>query len=70
MEQLFISNEVYILRGFDAFDSGTSGAKFGEYITPCIVKSNKYEKYTQANDKVAQYEITIEEASNMRIQKG
>lgn len=70
LEQLFISNEVYILRGFDAFDGGNSGAEFGKYITPCIVKSNKYEKYTQANDKVAQYEITIEEASNMRIQKG
>lgn len=70
LEQLFISNEVYILKGFDDKDTGTSGAEFGKYITPCIVKSNKYEKYTQANDKVAQYEITIEEASNMRIQKG
>jgi hypothetical protein len=70
LEQLFISNEVYILSGFDTNDAGTNGAEFGKYVIPCIVTSNKYEKYTRANDKVAQYQIEVEYASNMRIQKG
>ena len=37
--------------------------------TPVIVKSKKYEQYTEANDKVAQYEIEVEYAYNLNIQK-
>lgn len=70
LEELFISNEVNILNDYDVNDTGANGAEYGKYITPVIVSSKKYEKYTEANDKVAQYEIEIEYASNMRIQKG
>ena len=69
IEQLFISNEVYMLGGYNSEDSGASGAEFGQYITPVIVKSKKYERYTEANDKVAQYDIEISYAYNKRVQK-
>lgn len=69
IEELFISNEVYILNEYDVTDAGTNGAEYGKYITPVIVTSKKYERYTEANDKVAQYEIEVEYAHNKRIQR-
>ena len=67
IEQLFISPEVYILGGYDATD--TAPANYGEYLTPVIITNNSYERYTRANDKVAQYEIDIEYSHNKRIQR-
>ena len=67
LEQLFISPEVYILGGYDAVD--TPYANYGNYMTPVIVTNNSYDKYTRANDKVAQYEIDIEYSINKRIQR-
>tara|TARA_R110000744_G_scaffold87548_1_gene170946 strand:- start:2981 stop:4393 length:1413 start_codon:yes stop_codon:yes gene_type:complete len=67
LEQLFISPEVYILGGYDATD--TAPAKYGNYMTPVIVTNNSYDKYTRANDKVAQYELDIEYSINKRIQR-
>ena len=69
IEQLFISNDVYMIRGYNSEDVGGHGAEYGYYLTPVIVKDKKYERYTEANDKVAQYEIEIEYAYNKRIQK-
>jgi len=68
LEQLFISPEVYILKGYDATD--TAPADFGEYMIPVIVTNKSYDKYTEANDKVAQYNLDIEYAINKRIQRG
>ena len=67
IEQLFISPEVYILGGYDATD--TAPANYGEYLTPVIITNKSYERYTRANDKVAQYEIDIEYSHNKRIQR-
>ena len=69
IEQLFVSPEVYILGDYDSTDAGTSGAKYGNYLTPVIVTSNNYDRYTRANDKVAQYELDIEYSINKRIQR-
>jgi len=70
LEELFISNEVFILNGKNNSDAGTNGAEYGKYVTPVTVTSKKYEKYTEANDKVAQYEIEVTYAENIRTQKG
>lgn len=67
IEQLFISPEVYILGGYDATD--TAPPNYGNYLTPVIVKNSGYDKYTRANDKVAQYELDIEYSINKRIQR-
>ena len=69
IEGLFVSNEVYILNGFDDMDTGAGGAEFSKYITPVIVKSKKYTKFTQANDKLDQYEIEVEYSINSAVQK-
>ena len=69
IEELFISNDVYILGKYDPLDSAAFGADYGRYLTPVIVTSKKYEKYTQANDKLAQYEVDISYAHNKAVQK-
>ena len=68
LEQLFISPEVYILEGYNATD--TAPADYGEYMIPVIITNKSYDKYTEANDKVAQYNLDIEYAINKRIQRG
>lgn len=68
LEQLFISPEVYILKGYDAADSAP--AEYGNYMIPVIITNKSYDKYTEANDKVAQYNLDIEYAINKRIQRG
>ena len=70
LEELFISNEVFILNKYDIGDTGVTGAEYGKYVIPVRVSSKKYERYTEANDKVAQYEIEIEYANNTRTQIG
>ena len=67
LEQLFISNEVYMINDYDAYD--TAPADYGKYMTPVIVTTKKYDKYTRANDKLAQYQLDIEYSHNKRIQK-
>lgn len=68
LEQLFISPEVYIIKGYDVTD--TAPADFGHYMIPVTVTNKRYDKYTEANDKVAQYNLDIEYAIDKRIQRG
>tara|TARA_R110002110_G_scaffold148999_2_gene340142 strand:- start:2133 stop:3548 length:1416 start_codon:yes stop_codon:yes gene_type:complete len=68
LEQLFISPEVYIIKQYDAFD--TAPAEFGNYMIPVTVTNKSYDKLTEANDKVAQYNLDIEYAIDKRIQRG
>tara|TARA_R100000655_G_C3000062_1_gene194277 strand:+ start:19090 stop:20508 length:1419 start_codon:yes stop_codon:yes gene_type:complete len=68
MEQLFISPEVYIIEDFQSANLGT-GAWYGKYLTPVVVTSNRYDIYTRANDKLAQYIIDIEYSHNKKVQK-
>ena len=69
LEQLFISSEVFILEDYDNGDVGAGGSKYGKYLTPVVVTSRSYDRYTRANDKVAQYELDIEYSINKRIQR-
>jgi hypothetical protein len=69
LEQLFISPEVYILGDFISSDTATYGAEYGKYLTPVVVTSKSYDRYTRANDKVAQYELDIEYSINKRTQR-
>jgi len=69
IEQLFISPEVYIIEDYDATDTGANGAEYGKYLTPVVVTSKSFDRYSRANDKVAQYELEIEYSFNKRIQK-
>ena len=68
IEELFISNSVYLLSEYDVTDTGGGGAAYGKYAIPVMIESKKYERYTEANDKVAQYELDISYAYNKRIQ--
>ena len=67
LEELFISPKVYILESYDATD--TAPAEYGKYLTPVQITNKKYQRYTRANDKVAQYSVDIEYAINKRIQR-
>jgi len=69
IEQLFISPEVYILNDYDFSDYGVTGAEYGKYLTPVIITSKNYDRYSRANDKVAQYEIELEYSINKRVQR-
>ena len=67
LEQLFISPEVYILGGL--IGSDTAPAEYGKYLTPVEITNKKYVKYTEANDKVSQYEVEIKYSINKRVQR-
>tara|TARA_R110000803_G_scaffold7124_1_gene22969 strand:+ start:1643 stop:3058 length:1416 start_codon:yes stop_codon:yes gene_type:complete len=67
LEQLFISPEVYILNGYNVHDSAP--AEYGKYMQPVQITNKEYVRYTQANDKVAQYEVDIEYAIKTRVQR-
>ncbi len=71
LEELFTSPEVYMLGQRDIYDgiySNAGNASGRGLITPVQVVSNKYERYTRANDKVAQYEIELELDGNVNVQ--
>ena len=70
LEELFTSPEVYIVGKENPFDAGNNmdEQEFG-YLTPVILSSTKYERYTKANDKVAQYEVELEVDSTVNVQK-
>ena len=67
LEGLFISPEVYILEQDIVTD--TNPAEYGKYVTPVHIRNKKYQRYTRANDKVAQYEVDIEYSINKRVQR-
>mgnify|MGYP003149758748 FL=1 len=70
LEELFTSPEVYMLGQFNTNDLGTDSYMLDlNYVTPVIITNNKYERYTSANDKVAQYEIEIEVDNTVNVQK-
>ena len=67
LEELFISPEVYILEQDISTDSNP--AEYGKYLTPVHIRNKKYQRYTRANDKVAQYEVDIDYSINKRVQR-
>ena len=70
LEELYTSPDVYMLGSLDATDNGVPGPQTDRhYVRPVQVSSKKYERYSSANDKVAQYEIEIELDSFVPVQK-
>ena len=67
IEQLFISPEVYIINDYDTNDIALPD--YGKYMIPVVVTDKSFDRYTRANDKVAQYELEIEYSHNKRIQR-
>ena len=70
LEELFTSPEVYMLKGYNAGDSSTRPGTEYDYVRGVQVTDKTYERYTRANDKVAQYEITIELDDVVNVQRG
>jgi hypothetical protein len=70
LEELFTSPDVYMLGSEDLSDAGNPAPETNRgYVTPVQVVSKKYERYSRANDKVAQYEIDIEIDGLVNVQK-
>ena len=71
LEQLFTSPEVYIIKDFDANDTGSGNtSKINKYVEPVLITSSSYTRKTRANDKLIQYTIEIERNKNNRLQLG
>lgn len=71
LEELFTSPEVFMLKGFQTTDIGANGPGTQyDYVRPVQIVNNSYERYTRANDKVAQYEIEIEVDDVVNVQGG
>ena len=71
LEQLFTSPEVYIIKDFDANDTGSgTTSKINKYVEPVLVTSSSYTRKTRANDKLIQYTIEIERNKTNRLQVG
>lgn len=71
LEELFTSPDVFMLGGFKNSDIGSNGPGTEyDYVRPVQIVNNSYERYTRANDKVAQYEIEIELDDIVNVQGG
>lgn len=70
LEELFTSPTVYILGSFVSADTGADGpgTEF-DYTRGVTLTTNRYERYTKANDKVAQYEIELEVDGYVNVQQ-
>ena len=67
LEELFISQEVYIINDDDGLF--VSVAKYGKYMIPVVITNTDYQRYTRANDKVAQYNINLEYSIDKKVQR-
>ena len=71
LEELFTSPQVFMLKGLDTLDVGTDGPDSQlDYVRPVQLVNKSYERYTSANDKVAQYEIELEVDDIVNVQAG
>lgn len=70
LQELYTSPEVYMIgEGILPGSSDTTAPdSFRQYVTPVIVTSDKYEKYTNANDKVVQYLVNIDIDDKVNVQ--
>ena len=67
LEELFISNDVYILnpRSTDNTYEGYSR----KYIKPCTVTTESYTRKTTANDKLIQYTLELTTSKTKKAQR-
>ena len=78
LEQLFVSNDVFILNQNDpetpAGDPDWPYAKISKftqkYLEPVLIKSTTNIRKTKANDKLIQYSLELEKSKRKRIHKG
>ena len=79
LEQLFVSNDVFILKEDDYFDGTGNNNDFPfanytgytqKYLEPVIVKSTTNITKTKANDKLIQYSLELEKSKRKRIHRG
>ena len=67
LEELFISQDVYIINDATTFYETTAG--YGDYMIPVVITNTDYQRYTRANDKVAQYNINLEYSIDKKVQR-
>tara|TARA_Y100000401_G_scaffold43087_1_gene32836 strand:- start:2322 stop:3824 length:1503 start_codon:yes stop_codon:yes gene_type:complete len=66
LEQLFNSNEMYIINPYFTFSQGNVVNKFS---TPVNLTDSSYKKKTKINDKLIQYSFTFKTANNRKSQR-
>ena len=66
LEELFVSNDVYIL------SQNSDDSSYGyirKYVTPCRITSTDHTRKSTANDKLIQYTFDIETDRTKKAQK-
>ena len=67
LEELFISNEVYILEKSKT-DSAVEGY-IRKYIKPALITNSTHTRKTKANDRLIQYTFEVETTKTKKTQK-
>ena len=67
-EELINSQDVYIIKGFDASESAPYNTITNKYVEPVLVTTSSYTRQTIANDKLMQYTFEIERNKTQKTQ--
>ena len=67
-EELINSQDVYIIKGFDATESTPYNTITNKYVEPVLVTTSSYTRKTIANDKLIQYTFDLERNKTQKTQ--
>ena len=67
-EELINSQDVYIIKGFDASESAPYNTITNKYVEPVLVTTSSYTRKTIANDKLMQYTFELERNKTQKTQ--
>ena len=67
-EELINSQDVYIIKGFDASESAPYNTITNKYVEPVLVTTSSYTRKTIANDKLIQYTFDLERNKTQKTQ--
>ena len=67
-EELINSQEVYIIKGFDATETAPYNTITNKYVEPVLITSSNYVRKTIANDKLMQYTFEMERNKTQQTQ--
>ena len=67
-EELINSQDVYIIKGFDASESAPYNTITNKYVEPVLVTTSSYTRKTIANDKLIQYTFELERNKTQKTQ--
>ena len=67
-EELINSQDVYIIKGFDATESAPYNTITNKYVEPVLVTTSSYTRKTIANDKLIQYTFELERNKTQKTQ--